>query len=327
MRRVQRLDSFISMVLFCVLAVVAPRPAHTAEPQVWISSNDPTRGGAADFWQMFAPNAPWQSAKRHVAVFGIDQNLVTNGPADKLRQFYAYLKENHIALAIGIGMLTWSDQCGKHVEGYVPPGGSDYVAKRIKSLGGELAYIGIDEAFWFGRYYSGANACHASVDTLAADVAANFKVYQAIFPNVRLGDVEPLGPPPGGDRPGSSWAQTTQAWIDALQAKSETKLAFIHEDITDWRRPLSEYLPAVSDLAKTNHIPFAPIFIAASGDGPDAAWIASAERNIDVVRALHLSPPGHLVFATWHVHPTKNLPENSPDAFTHLILYYFGSHQ
>jgi hypothetical protein len=130
----------------------------------------------------------------------------TNGPANELRQFYAYLKESHIALAIGIGMLTWSDQCGKHVEGYVPPGGSDYVAKRIKSLGGELAYIGIDEAFWFGRYYSGANACHASVDTLAADVAANFKAYQAIFPNVRLGDVEPLGPPPGGDRPGSSWA-------------------------------------------------------------------------------------------------------------------------
>ncbi len=319
-------NTVVNAILSCVLFVLAAWPAHAAEPQVWISSNDPTHGGAADFWQMFAPNAPWQSAKRHVAVFSIDQNLVTNGPANELRQFYAYLKENHIALAIGIGMLTWSDQCGKHVEGYVPPGGSDYVAKRIKSLGGELAYIGIDEAFWFGRYYSGANACHASMDTLAADVAANFKAYQAIFPNVRLGDVEPLGPPPGGDRPGSSWAKTTQAWIDALQAKSETKLAFIHEDITDWRRPLSEYLPAVSDLAKANNIPFAPIFIAASGDGPDAAWIASAERNIDAVRALHLRPPDHLVFATWHVHPTKNLPENSPDAFTHLILYYFDSH-
>jgi hypothetical protein len=74
-------------------------------------------------------------------------------------------------------MLTWREQCGKHVEGYVPPGGSAYVAKRIKSLGGELAYIGIDEALWFGRYYSGANACHAAID--AADVAANFKAYQA----------------------------------------------------------------------------------------------------------------------------------------------------
>ncbi len=220
-------------------------------------------------------------------------------------------------------MLTWSEHCGKHVEGYVPPGGSDYVARRIKSLGGELTYIGIDEAFWFGRYYSGANACHASVDALAADVASNFKAYQAVFPNVRLGDVEPLGPPPGGDRPGSSWAKTTQAWIDAVQGMSGTKLAFIHEDITDWRRPLREYLPAVSDLAKANHIPFAPIFIATSGAGTDDAWMASAEQNIDAARAFHMSPPDHLVFATWHVHPTKNLPETSPEAFTHLIIYYF----
>ncbi len=81
------------LMLSCVLAILA-WPARAAEPQVWISSNDPTNGGAADFWQMFAPNAPWQLAKQHVAVFSIDQNLVTNGPADKLRQFYAYLKEN-----------------------------------------------------------------------------------------------------------------------------------------------------------------------------------------------------------------------------------------
>ncbi|TYL98020.1 hypothetical protein FXB40_05925 [Bradyrhizobium rifense] len=312
-----------ALMLFCALIVLAEWPARAAEPQAWISSNDPTHGGAADFWEMFAPNAPWQSAKQHVAVFSIDQNLVTNGPPDKLRQFYAFLKENQIALAIGIGMLTWNEPCGKHVEGYVPPGGSDYVAKRIKSLGGELAYIGIDEAFWFGRYYSGANACHASVDTLAADVAANFRAYQAVFPNVRLGDVEPLGPPPGGDRPGSSWAKTTQAWIDALQAKSGARLAFIHEDITDWRRPLPEYLPAVADLAKANHIPFAPIFIAARGDVADGAWMASAEQNIDAVRGLHIGSSDHLVFATWHVHPTKNLPETSPEAFTHLIVYYY----
>lgn len=304
----------------------AAPPAHSAEPSVWISSNDPTHGGAGDFWQLFEPNAPWQSARRHVAVFSIDQNLVTNGPPDKLRKFFAYLKENYIALAIGIGMLTWSEQCGTHVEGYVPSGGSDYVAKRIKWLGGELAYIGIDEALWFGRWYAGKNACHSSIDAIAADVAANFRAYQAVFPNVRLGDVEPFGPPPGGDRPGTSWVKVTQDWIDALQAKTGAPLAFFHEDITDWRRPLSSYLPAVSDLMRSNHIPFGAIFIAASGDGPDAAWMLSAERNIDAIRALKIGPPDHLVFSTWHKYPTRNLPETSPEAFTHLIDYYFAGH-
>jgi hypothetical protein len=60
------------------------------------------------------------------------------------------------------------------------------------------------------------------------------------------------------------------------------------------------------------------------GDGPDAAWMLSAERNIDAIRALKINPPDHLVFSTWHSHPTKNLPETSPEAFTHLIDYYFG---
>ncbi|MBV8651793.1 MAG: hypothetical protein JO255_10030, partial [Alphaproteobacteria bacterium] len=280
-----------TLVLLAALTGMAAPPANSAEPAVWISTNDPTHGGADDFWQLFEPNAPWPMAKGHVAVFGIDQNLVTNGPPDKLRRFYAGLKENHIALAIGIGMLTWSEQCGKHVEGYVPPGGSDYVARRVKSLGGELAYIGIDEALWFGRWYSGPQACHSSLDAIAADVAANFKAYQAVFPNVRLGDVEPFGPPPGGDRPGSSWAKTTQDWIDALQAKTGAKLAFFHEDITDWRRPLGDYIPALAKIMGDKHVPFAPILIAASGDGPDGAWMASAERNMDAIRALKLAPP------------------------------------
>jgi hypothetical protein len=37
-----------------------------------------------------------------------------------------------------------------------------------------------------------------------------------------------------------------------------------------------------------------------------------------------MAPPDHLVFSTWHNHPTKNLPETSPEAFTHLIDYYFA---
>lgn len=96
------------------------QPANTEE-EIWISPNDPTHGGATDFWDMFQPGADWAQAEHHVRVVGIAQNLVTNGPTDKLKSFYAFLKANHIKLAVGIGMLTWSDQCGKHIEGYVPP--------------------------------------------------------------------------------------------------------------------------------------------------------------------------------------------------------------
>ena len=123
----------------CNLSGLATATAQPATPEVWISPNDPTHGGATDFWNMLEPDAPWKSAKGRVKVFSIAQNLVTNGPPDRLRALFAFLKQNHIALAISIGMLTWSEECGKHVEGYVPPGGSDYVAKRIQWLGGDLS--------------------------------------------------------------------------------------------------------------------------------------------------------------------------------------------
>ena len=49
-----------------------------------------------------------------------------------------------------------------------------------------------------------------------------------------------------------------------------------------------------------------------------------AERHINAIRSLKMNPPDHLVFATGHIHPTKNLPETSPEAFTHPIDYYFA---
>ena len=306
-------------------AATLPMPSiGQAGPQVWLSPNDPTHGGAVDFWSMFQPGANWSVAKNHVQVISIAQNLVTNGPSDRLKVFFSYLKQNHIKLAIGIGMLTWTEQCGKHVEGYVPPGGSDYVAKRIKLLGGDLSYIDVDEALWFGRYYNGKGACHTDIDALAKDVAANFKAYRAVFPDVQLGDTEPLGPPPSGDKAGN-WAKYTRNWIEQLQATTGTQLAFIHEDVTDWGRPLNSYLPAVSDLVRSMHIPFGPIVIAADAEGPDDVWMRSAESNLDKLRASNVWPPEQLVFATWHVYPTHNLPETSPSAFTHLIDYYLNA--
>jgi hypothetical protein len=69
----------------------------------------------------------------------------------------------------------------KHIEGNVPPGDSRYVADRIKSLGGEISYIDVGEALWFGRYFGGTGTCHSKIGTLATDVAANFKAYQTVF--------------------------------------------------------------------------------------------------------------------------------------------------
>lgn len=313
----------------CALAVgllflfLSGSPAN-AQQSVWFSPNDPTHGGAEDFWDLLKPDAPWQKAKSHLAVFGIAQNLVTNGPPDKLRAFFAFLKENHIALAIGIGMLTWSDQCGKHVEGYVPPGGSDYVARRIKDLGGELAYIDIDEAVQFGRYYGGPNACHASFDSIATDIASNLAAYKKIFPDVRLGETEIFSPHP--DKPNDdSFLKITQNWLDLIKAKIGEPLAFYHQDVIWPSLSPAYYVPKLSALMHANHVPFGVILIASDGKGPDSAWIESAMRNIRTVKALPMAPMDHVLISSWFTPPGHNLPETSPAALTYLIDYYFDA--
>ena len=317
MRFVQRSCLSALFLLSCSLT-----QAQSARSEVWIGPNDPTHGGAPDFWDMLRPDAPWQRARSRIDVFEIQQNLVTNGPPEQLRTLYAYLKENHIKLAVGIGMLTWSEQCGKHVEGYVPPGGSAYVANRIKWLGGELAYIDVDEALIFGRYYTGKNACRSTMDALVADVAENFRAYRAVFPNARLGSSEPAGPRP--DKPDDNeWQRYLNAWIDGLEARTGEPMAFFHEDITNWKIPLAAYIPKLSALLRKRHIPFGIYDIASDGNGPDDGWARSVQANIRAFIALDMPEPDQLLICTWYNYPTHNLPETSPSSLTHQVNFYF----
>ncbi len=55
---------------------------------------------------MFTSDVGGVVTERPIQVVEIAQNLVTNGPPDRLRTFYAFLKQQRIKLAVSIGMLT-----------------------------------------------------------------------------------------------------------------------------------------------------------------------------------------------------------------------------
>lgn len=87
------------------------------------------------------------------------KNLVSNWLPDKLCSVRARQKQNHLKLAISIGMRTWTDPCSNQ-RGDVPPGGSEYVARRIKALRGELTSR-------FGCVYCGVNVYHGLMNARA----------------------------------------------------------------------------------------------------------------------------------------------------------------
>src|SRR6267142_7123286 len=150
-------------VLVPILALLPQLPGTAlADPaQIWFAPMDwfvrpwVGYGGSTDYMDLFQPQSA-DSALSKVAVFKVYVPFVQWAKDDDLRRVFTELKRRHIALAMETGVLTANERCGHGVEGY---GGEDAakVAARIARVGGDLAYIAMDEPI------AGANVCHADL--------------------------------------------------------------------------------------------------------------------------------------------------------------------
>jgi hypothetical protein len=103
----------------------------------------------------------------------------------------------------------------------------------------------------FGREYSGPNACRDSIESLAAQVAQKVAQARSVFPDIQVGDIEPIGNP----RPG--WLTDIAEWTKAYRAATGTPLAFFQFDV-DWNNPnWPQQLKAGADLMQSLGIPIA----------------------------------------------------------------------
>src|SRR6185437_10416725 len=124
------------------------------------------------------------------------------------------LRDRNIKLAVESLSQNWVDQpvCGKDVEGYGHPGEPATIVNKLKRVGGTLSYVVMDEPLWFGHFYSGPNACHSSVSNVADRVAGIIEVYRRGFPDLVVGDIEPI--PSLTGQP--SYPATYASWLAAF---------------------------------------------------------------------------------------------------------------
>ena len=123
--------------------------------------------GSEDFMQLFESDAPWQSTASQIQVFKLYGEWVSNHPNDaQLKQVIADLNRRGLAIAIETGPLD-PDGCGEGVEGFAGVQSSLQMVRAIKSAGGMLHFIGLDEPYFYGHFYDGANACHWSAEKIA----------------------------------------------------------------------------------------------------------------------------------------------------------------
>jgi hypothetical protein len=298
--------------------------ANAGEPEIWLAPLDPIERpfngtkGSADYFDLFLPGAPWVVSAKHIKVFKIYPQLVAYGSDEDLARMFQSLKQRHIALALEFGAMTDTEVCGRGVEGYNGEA-LGRMAERIKHLDGDIRYFAMDEPLWYGVHFNGKNGCHSKVEAVARDIAVNIERLKVVYPNVQVGDIEPM---PVAQVPG--WKAEIINWTKAFEGATGEKLAFLHADVL-WDQPWQPFLTALDDELHANDILFGVIYNGNSGDMSDAAWIRHAEQHFRTFETDRRRPD-QAIFQSWVNYPTRVLPETAPESLTYLVRLYVLRH-
>jgi hypothetical protein len=272
--------------------------------------------GSDDFIQLFEPEAAWQSAANRIQVFKLYGEWVSNHPADaQLKKVIADLNRRGLAIAIETGPLNPEAECGNGIEGSATIESGLQMARAIKGAGGTLHFIALDEPYYYGHFYDGPNACHWNAEKIAGDVDKFIKAVRNIFPDVTIGDTEPLAGPAG--------AKEYQDWLDTFYKVNGYHLAFIHMDI-DWSRPKwTEEVKAIQEHGNKIGVPVGVIYNGNAFDKTDEAFLSATGERVKKLELVTGVQPDHVIFQSWNDKPDRVLPDAEPYTFTGFINRYF----
>jgi hypothetical protein len=302
----------------------------TADAQsIWFAPQ-PRPDQISDYMSLFRPGAPWQAAASRVDVFQVGGKFLLKGPEDDLRQMFSELKRRHLGLQVGIEPLTAPERgpgsCAYRIEGYGGPPALT-VARRLKELGGEPQFFGMDEPLYFGHVFGpegGKRGCHEPIAEIARDVADKVKLVRSVFPGVPFGDTEPLTFRPRDPWfQNDAWLHDLSDWFDAYEAATGEKLAYLRLDLW-WNMPWGDHMPALTALLARKGIPLQVIYNG-NGNGndrTDESWNADAVAHFKAFESGPWPRPAAAVFQYWTPYPTHILPESDPLTATGLIDRY-----
>lgn len=238
-------------------------------------------GDPADYLDLFKPNAPWPVASAHLQAFEISAQMALTGTDEQLKTVIEGLRSRHIGLAIQLGLLTFSERCGGQVEGYAGPLAVDAAARRIKSVGGQIDYVEIDEPVVWGHLASGkAKFCQDSISDLVDQIAPKVILLKKYFPNVQFGEIDTI------DSRHPKMVDDLVGFADLFRKKTGVGLTFFHADMqwnTDWRQ-------LFPDLVHRMHASGIRIGVVCDGDtklgSTNETWVASALDHCKAARLI-----------------------------------------
>jgi hypothetical protein len=302
----------------------APSPALTAAPAdlsarplAWFAPMPPMPTGPGreytgsdDFMQLFPAGAAWPGAASHLGVFKLYGEWVAyHATPMQLRAAIDGIPSRGLALAVEMGPLDPPADCGNGIESFAGLDEAALISSRIRSAGGTLQVIALDEPWYFAHVYAGPQACSWSVADVAARVAGFTAAMRREWPGIVVGDTEPTPAPVS--------VSGLVDWLRAYRDAAGEPLAFLHLD-ADWTR---DWVPFAHDLASGAHgesVPFGLIVNGGSAQS-DASWLELTGRRLLAYEDEARSAPDHIIFQSWMDKPDRVLPEADPLTFTALV--------
>jgi hypothetical protein len=270
-----------------------------------------------DFMGLFATGAPWNQAAGHIKVIELSNAALSKAPEQDLQKVFAGLRERHIALALDMLPLKGSSStCGYHVEGYSNPGQTLSFAQHVKALGGLPTYYDMDEPLYYGHYYQGVNACQSDLSTIAQDIAEKVKQVRAMFPDVKIGESEPLIAVVNQDG-----ITGLEKWLEAYRRAVGEPLGFMRLDM-DWQGPWRQRVPAIAQLLRREGVALQVIYNGSGQDKSDDEWVNHAAQHAKDFEGV--VKPDSVAIQSWTPRPTHVLPDTDPRTLTGLVNQYAG---
>jgi hypothetical protein len=272
--------------------------------------------GSEDFLRLFEPGAPWSTAAGHLHVFKLYGEWVAYHASDaELRTAVEAIRRLGLALAVEAGPLDPPAGCGQGVEGFAGTDEGRRIAERLRAAGGGIDLIALDEPFFYASIYDGANACRWGAEQVAAEVGEYIGVMRGLFPEVVVGDTEPLA--------GASTPASYTGWLETFRRVNGYDLAFLHMDI-DWGRPgWPQEVKRIEDFGREFGVPVGLIYTGNFQDASDEAWLSIAGERVLRYEDQTGGRPEHVLFQSWNDKPDRTLPESQAYTFTGFLRTYF----
>lgn len=301
--------------------VAQPTPSLPAlsldhQPLYWFAplNLEEVGRGSVDYMDLFTPDADWNEAASHLQVFKLYGGWAERGPFNELEQAIQAIRQRGLGLAIEHSPLFPDDTCGQYIEGFAGDGFLKTV-RRVRDAGGTLNYIALDEPYYYAHFYDGDQACHWSTEKIAKDVGDMILQAQQIFPELIVGDIEPVTGPADAD--------AYKVWLETFREVNGFDLAFLHLDM-DWSNPnWPDEAIQMEAYGNELDIPIGIIYIGNSFEQDNATWLATAGERVKRYELEAGGQPDHIIFQSWNDKPDHVLPESDPTAYTWFVKTYF----